>query len=116
MRHLGDWLAGERQEILARRAAMEAAFQRLPGWRLLGCGAYFAYAEHPFEDEASDALAQRLVRDHGILLLPGTMFAPTRAEGGDGFAERTLRIAFANVDAGGIGQLADRLAAVAARA
>ncbi len=116
MRHLGDWLAGERQEILARRAAMEAAFQRLPGWRLLGCGAYFAYAEHPFADEASDALAQRLVRDHGILLLPGTMFAPTRAEGGDGFAERTLRIAFANVDAGGIGQLADRLAAVVARA
>jgi aspartate/methionine/tyrosine aminotransferase len=49
MRNLGQWLAGERAEILDRRAAVEEGFARLPGWRLLGCGAYFAYAEHPFE-------------------------------------------------------------------
>ena len=35
MRNLGQWLAGERDEILSRRAAMVAGFTRLPGWRRL---------------------------------------------------------------------------------
>ncbi|WP_102107189.1 aminotransferase [Oceaniglobus roseus] len=104
MRHLGQWLAGERDEILDRRAAIEEGFPRLEGWRLLGCGAYFAYVEHPF-DLPSDALAQRLVQEAGVLLLPGTMFTPE----GDADGRRQLRIAFANVDRAGIGALFDRL-------
>lgn len=113
MQNLTDWLARERSEILARRDAMTAAFAALPGWTLLGCGAYFGYGTHPFADENAHHLAQRLVRDHGILLLPGTMFGPTRAQGGDGSAERQVRIAFANIDRSGIATLADRLARVA---
>jgi len=109
MRHLGDWLAGERLEILNRRAAMEAVFQRLPNWQLLGCGAYFAYVRHPFS-ERSDSVARRLVREAGLLTLPGTMFGPTREEGGQGQAETTLRLAFANADAAGLAQVGDRLA------
>lgn len=112
MRNLGDWLAGERQEILARRDAMRAAFDQLEGWNLMGCGAYFGYGTHPFGAEASDHLAQRLVKDHGILLLPGTMFGPRVNQGGDGSAERQLRIAFANIDRSGIATLAERLRAV----
>ena len=108
MRHLGDWLAGERLEILNRRAAMAAAFQRLPDWHLLGCGAYFAYVRHPFA-EPSDIVAQRLVREAGLLTLPGTMFGPTREEGGGGQAETTLRLAFANADAAGLAELGNRL-------
>ena len=104
MRHLAQWLAGERAEVLTRRAAMEAGFARLPDWRLLGCGAYFAYAEHPF-DEASDALCRRLVGEAGILMLPGTMFTPE----GDAGGRQALRIAFANLDVAGIGRLFDRL-------
>lgn len=107
MRHLGGWLAGERAEILRRRAAMVAAMARLPGWRLKGCGAYFAWAEHPFA-ESSAVLAPRLVREAGVLLLPGTMFMPPDDPAGP----RHVRIAFANADAGGIAALADRLAAV----
>jgi aspartate/methionine/tyrosine aminotransferase len=107
MRNLRDWLAGERAEILARRAAMEAGFSRLDGWRLLGIGAYFAYAEHPLA-EPSDALAKRLVRDAGVLLLPGTMFVPE----GDASGTRQLRIAFANIDRAGIAAFLDRLAGV----
>src|SRR5690606_14098145 len=52
LRSLSQWVAGERDEILARRRAIEAGFARLPGWRLLGCGAYFAYAEHPYPASA----------------------------------------------------------------
>jgi aspartate/methionine/tyrosine aminotransferase len=109
MEHLGDWLAGERAEILARRAAMEAGFKRLEGWALLGCGAYFSYVAHPFA-QPSDAVAKALVQDAAVLMLPGTMFGPTRAEGGAGRAEATLRIAFANADQQGIATLFDRLA------
>ena len=109
MQNLGQWLGGERAEILARRAAIEAGFPLLAakGWKLLGCGAYFAWMEHPF-NETSDALAKRLVHDAGILALPGTMFTPE----GDAFGKKGLRIAFANIDASGISALFQRLAAI----
>ncbi len=106
MRNLGQWLAGERDEILARRRAMEAGFKALPDWKLLGCGAYFAYVEHPF-DMASDALCKRLVTEASLLMLPGTMFQPEGSEAG----KRQIRIAFANVDAKGIAEVIRRLQA-----
>ena len=107
MRNLAQWLAGERAEILARRAAMIRGFAALPDWRLLGCGAYFAYVEHPFS-LPSDALAKRLVHEAAILMLPGTMFQPdTHPEGA-----RQLRIAFANIDAVGIAEMFSRLSAL----
>jgi aspartate/methionine/tyrosine aminotransferase len=111
MRNLGDWLAGERREILARRDVLRAGFQRLPGWQLLGCGAYFAYARHPFA-KPSDAVAREMVDAAALLTLPGTMFGPLRAEGGTGQAEATLRIAFANADAAGLEEVVRRLAAL----
>lgn len=105
MRNLGQWLAGERDEMLARRKAMTEGFKSLPGWRLLGCGAYFAYVEHPF-DMASDALCKRLVTEASLLMLPGTMFQPEGSAAG----RRQIRIAFANVDAKGIAEVIRRLA------
>lgn len=108
MENLGQWLAGERAEILARRGLIEAGFARLPGWRPLGAGAYFAYVEHPFAGEASDALCRRMVREAGVLALPGTMFMPKTDPAG----ARQLRIAFANIDAEGIATLFERLAAL----
>ncbi|QYZ71421.1 aminotransferase [Neotabrizicola shimadae] len=110
MQNLGQWVAGERAEILSRRAALVEGFARLPGWRLLGCGAYFAYAEHPFSD-ASDVVAKRLVQEAGVLMLPGTMFQPEEAPEG----KRQMRIAFANVDRAGIAALVARLAALPVR-
>ena len=106
MRNLGQWLAGERDEILSRRAAIESGFPRLAdkGWRLRGAGAYFAYVAHPF-DIASGDLAPRMVREAGVLLLPGTMFYPD----GDDTGSRELRIAFANIDTSGIADLFARL-------
>jgi aspartate/methionine/tyrosine aminotransferase len=108
MQNLGQWLAGERAEILDRRAAIDEGMIALPDWKLLGSGAYFAYMEHPFT-RPSDQVAQELVQQAGVLMLPGTMFAPSLAKGGDGSAERQMRIAFANVDRAGIGQMFTRL-------
>ncbi|HEU0221175.1 MAG TPA: aminotransferase class I/II-fold pyridoxal phosphate-dependent enzyme, partial [Paracoccaceae bacterium] len=105
LRHLGQWVAAERREILARRRAVTEGLARLPGWRLLGCGAYFAYVEHPFA-ESSEALALALVEEQSLLVLPGTMFTPAGAGG-----ERQFRIAFANADRDGLSEMVRRLAA-----
>ena len=109
MQNLDDWLAGERREILDRRAAITDNFPKLAanGWELLGCGAYFAYVRHPFAMSSAD-LAPLLVKEAGVLLLPGTMFMPDDVPGG----ESQLRIAFANIDRAGIAVLFDRLAAL----
>jgi aspartate/methionine/tyrosine aminotransferase len=112
MQNLDQWLAGERAEILDRRAAIEEGFPKLAlkGWELLGVGAYFAYVEHPFR-RSSLQLAQDMVQEAGVLALPGTMFMPPDDPAG----ERQLRIAFANIDRAGINTLFDRLAGLAPR-
>ncbi len=107
MQNLGQWLAGEREEILTRRRAIEEGFPALAanGWELMGVGAYFAYMRHPFETP-SNALAPDLVKTAGLLCLPGTMFYPDGTEE----AARELRIAFANLDTDGIAEMYARLA------
>jgi aspartate/methionine/tyrosine aminotransferase len=109
MQNLSQWVAGERDEILDRRVAIQEMLPRLTskGWRLLGLGAYFAYLEHPF-DMTSDVLAQKLVSEAGILLLPGTMFMPDTDPAG----KQQVRVAFANLDRAGLAQLFDRLEAL----
>lgn len=111
LRHMGDWVAEERAEILRRGDMLRALFAKhLPDWRVLSSGAYFAFVETPFGID-SDVLAEQLVAEQSLLILPGTMFEPRSAEGGSGRAERTLRIAFANADADGLAQTVRRLAA-----
>jgi aspartate/methionine/tyrosine aminotransferase len=109
MRNLGEWLAGERDEILARRDAIVEGFPVLAdkGWGLRGLGAYFAYLEHPF-DLPSDELARRMVGAAGILALPATMFTPP----GDSHGARHLRVAFANLDRAEITTFFLRMAAL----
>jgi len=107
LQNLGDWLAKERLEILARRQAIVDHFPTLAakGWRLVGLGAYFAYLEHPFDISATE-LAKQLVEEAGVLALPGSMFLPE----GDDCGRRHLRIAFANINAEMIVVLFDRMA------
>ena len=105
MRNLSQWVAGERDETLSRKAAMIAGFAGLPDWKLLGCGAYFAYVEHPFA-MTSEAVCKAAVTESAILMLPGSMFQPEGATDG----RRQIRIAFANIDKDGIAELFRRLA------
>jgi aspartate/methionine/tyrosine aminotransferase len=107
MRNLRQWLAGERDEILDRRAAVAEHFAGLEGWDVLGLGAYFAFVTHPFE-AASDEVARRLVGDAGVLALPATMFAPKD----DPICRKGLRIAFANIARPEIAEMARRLGAL----
>lgn len=106
LQNLGGWVAEQRAEILSRKNAMSAQMQRLSGWELLGCGAYFAYVRHP-DPRPSPVFAQAMVSEAGVLALPGTMFRPET----DPRGARELRIAFANIGVPQITELADRLSA-----
>lgn len=109
LQNLSEWLAGERDEILDRRAAINDYMPLIAakGWKLMGCGAYFAYLEHPFA-ESSTTLAPKFVQEIGVLALPGTMFMPETDPSG----ARQFRVAFANVDRAGIETLFTRLASL----
>ncbi|HUF85900.1 MAG TPA: aminotransferase [Thermohalobaculum sp.] len=111
LRNLGNWVAAEREEILARRCAVIGEFAaRLPDWRLRGAGAYFAWVEPPFDMPAA-RLARLLLERQSLLVLPGSMFAPPAPAGRDRGAGRQLRIAFANADVARLAETARRLAA-----
>lgn len=98
---LREWREGNRLEIERRADAMRAAFASLPEWELEAMGAYFAFVRHPFSGVDAAGVAQTMARDLGVVTIPGSYF-------GTGL-ERHLRIAFANVDAEQIGEVAGRL-------
>ena len=106
LNNLEAWAAERRTEILQRAKHFSEKFQPLSaaGWSLRGCGAYFAFVEHPFEDE-SNILAPLILRDQGILLMPGTMFYPKH----NPLGSKSFRIAFANIDKYKISTLLERL-------
>ena len=100
-----DGFRREKRALMAERAgALREAFRR-PGldYKLLSCGAYFAYVRHPFDGEPSAAVARRLAVEHNLLCLPGSYFGP----GQDPY----LRFAFANLDASWMPAIAERLIA-----
>ena len=104
--NLDSWKSDRRTEILERAKHFSIKFEPLSaaGWSLRGCGAYFAFVDHPFK-EGSETLAPLILRDQGILLMPGTMFYPKY----DLHGPRTFRIAFANIDKNKITTLLERL-------
>ena len=104
--NLESWTSDRRTEILERAKHFSKKFEPLSaaGWSLRGCGAYFAFVDHPFK-EGSETLAPLILRDQGILLMPGTMFYPKD----DLHGPRTFRIAFANIDKNKITTLLERL-------
>ncbi len=95
-----DWRAETRAAINRRIAVFRAVIAAAPGWSIAAIGAYFAYVRHPF-DATSEAVAERLAREAGVVTLPGTFFGPGQ--------ERHIRFAFANVDDAALAGVADRL-------
>jgi aspartate/methionine/tyrosine aminotransferase len=100
---LRDWRQQNRLEMVARAATLRRGLAGLPAWRIDSLGAYFAYVRQPFAGVSAWTIAERLARDHGVLLLPAPAFAGS---------EDHLRVSFANVDSAGIERLVERLAGV----
>ena len=87
---------------------MEVGFMDLTHWKLKGCGAYFAYAEYPF-DVTSDTLCKQLLSSKAILTLPEMMFTPKQTDNSDNLDKRHIRIAFANINVVEINEMFERL-------
>lgn len=102
---LAGWREENRTEIMRRANALRTAMAKAPDWTLQSLGAYFAFVRHPFEGASSRAVAERLARDAGIIVIPGEFFGKGQ--------EANLRFAFANADAGTIAGIPDRLGALA---
>lgn len=102
LRNLAAWREDKRKLMQNRLAALKAAFSRNTlHYQLVCSGAYFAYVRHPFAGESAHTVARRLADDFNILCLPGDTFGPGQAD--------YLRIAFANLEAGHMDELIDRL-------
>lgn len=98
---LASWREENREVMNDRAEACRRAFEGLDGWRIDAQGAYFAYLRHPFPDATSWTVAEALAVDRGIVTLPGEAFGPGQAA--------HLRLAFANVEASSIADVAGRL-------
>ena len=98
---LAEWRESNRLVINERADAVHQAFQALPQWRLDSLGAYFAYVRHPFPGVSAARVAEAMASEFGAVGLPGSAFGPGQ--------EGHLRLAFANTEADGIGELARRL-------
>lgn len=107
LNNLSDWVAEQRLVLLERQAFIRNSFDVLSdnGWKLMGCGAYFAYVKHPFALPSFD-VAKKLVEQSAVLALPGEMFAPSEMPS----SKQHLRLAFANVDRQKLKILLERLA------
>lgn len=101
--HLKDWRANANLEIASRAEAFRQAVAPFSAWRIDQIGAYFAYVRHPFPDVPATVVAERLAKECGLLVLPGTYFGPGQSQ--------HLRFAFANADRQTIAKVPERLAA-----
>ena len=106
LRHLKAWREEKRTRVLDLIAALDAAFdEHAPPYELVSRGAFFAYLRHPFPSRSSVEVARDLVREEGLLLLPGEFFGVDQ--------KGYLRAAFANADARQLSEFARRLASPA---
>jgi aspartate/methionine/tyrosine aminotransferase len=99
---MAEWRRESAEAIAARGDAFAAAIAASKGWDVVQRGAYFAYVRHPYEGVPAETVAEALVRELGILVLPGSFFGPDQ--------EAYLRVAFANVSSERIEEIARRLA------
>jgi len=99
---LRDWRAGNRAIMAKRAAFFRAAMAPLNAWRIDALGTYFAYLRLPDGAGDSEAAAEALAVERGLLGLPGSFFGPGQ--------ERHLRLAFANAEEAVIAAVPGRLA------
>ena len=101
LRDATDWRQEKIDEIGARRERFEQVMSARPGgFELISAGAYYGWVRHPFDD-SSEEVATRLLLEQGVLVLPGSAFAPTDP--------KCVRFSFANADIDRLDELNERL-------
>jgi aspartate/methionine/tyrosine aminotransferase len=109
LEHLDTWRAGITEMIGDRLLSVQSAFSRNDlGYELISAGGFFAYLKHPHRGRTAMEVAKRLAQQQNLLILPGSMFGPDQDD--------YLRVAFANVEAKWMPEVAERLTQDAAEA
>jgi aspartate/methionine/tyrosine aminotransferase len=103
LQHLDAWRKGITEMLADRLLPLQAAFSRNDlGYELMSSGGFFAYVKHPHRGKSAMQVAKRLAERENLLILPGSMFGPDQDD--------YLRVAFANVEAKWMPEVAERLA------
>lgn len=101
---LNAWRRNNTLLMRHRLLALKQAFARDNlGYEIVSAGAYFAYVKHPHKGHEAADVTKRLADQQNLLALPGSMFGSDQ--------EDFLRLAFANIDASKMPEIATRLAA-----
>lgn len=104
LQHLASWREEKRGMMLERLQALREAFRsNALRYGLISSGAFFAWVRHPFTGKNATQVARRLADRHNLLCLPGSFFGPGQ--------EGALRLAFANLPAASMSEVARRLLA-----
>jgi aspartate/methionine/tyrosine aminotransferase len=98
---LRKWRQGNAAEIQRRGQAFIDVISAAPEWQIAASGAYFAYIKHPFDEQSSLTVTERLAKTFGVLGVPGEFFGKGQ--------EPFIRFSYANVDVEGLAPLAERL-------
>jgi aspartate/methionine/tyrosine aminotransferase len=88
--HLDGWVADNRRVMEGRHERFRSEFTSAGNpFDLVTSGTFFAWVRHPFTGLCGREAAKRLVKEAGILTLPGEVFGPG--------LEPYLRLAFGNI-------------------
>lgn len=99
--HLDGWVTANRVMMERRHDLFFAEFAREGNpFHLAASGTFFAWVRHPFAGKTGREVAKRLVKEAGLLTLPGEVFGP----GLTGY----LRLAFGNIREGTIPEAVER--------
>ncbi len=104
--HLSTFVEKQRLELIERKKTLIKTMKKLPNWKILSIGAYFAYIKYPIA-LPSLHFSEILLKEVSVLVMPGSFFEQTVKQKGQ---DRHIRIAFANVNKTELVELVNRLA------
>jgi len=73
------------------------------GFKLLSCGGFFGWIQHPFAGRSTDDVIRELVIKQDMLLMPGTAFQPDD--------RHSMRVSISNLGRDQVADFAERLRA-----
>lgn len=97
-----DWRRDRALELREKQAQFESVLTSEPGgFELVTAGAFFGWVRHSVSNETTEEVVRRLLFEHGIFVLPGTIFS--KAD------DRYLRFGFGQLSSNEIDELGMRL-------
>ena len=106
LNNLNSFVEEQRLEIIERKKTLILSMKKIPNWKILSIGSYFAYVRYPMR-LSSLQFSKLLLKEVSVLVMPGSFFeAPIN----NTKLNQNIRLAFANVSKLDLIELVNRLA------